>query len=52
MTQSDFTLLLKKIGIGVLLVLIPLGILAGALHLTRRVLVRQASSQTASSNLK
>lgn len=42
MKLSDLALLAKKIVVGVLLVLIPLGILAGTLHVTHKVLVRNA----------
>jgi hypothetical protein len=44
-TQSDVTLLLKKIGVGVLLVLIPLVVVAGTLHLTHKVLGRHVTRQ-------
>ena len=39
---SDLVLVAKKVLVGVLLVLIPLGIVAGALHVTHQVLVRAA----------
>ncbi|MGA3078879.1 MAG: hypothetical protein ABSG56_35000 [Bryobacteraceae bacterium] len=43
MELSDLAILVKKIIVGVLLVLIPLGVVAGALHVTHRVLVRNAA---------
>ncbi|MGA2741570.1 MAG: hypothetical protein ABSG65_29555 [Bryobacteraceae bacterium] len=39
MTRADLALLAKKILVGVLLVLVPLGILAGTLHISHKVLV-------------
>ncbi len=38
MKLADITLLVKKIGVGILVTLIPLGILAGGLWLTQKTL--------------
>jgi hypothetical protein len=52
MGLSDVAILVKKIIVGVLLVLIPLGIVAGALQMTHRILLRHAAASRTASNAK
>jgi hypothetical protein len=46
MRLSDITLLVKKIWVGILVTLIPLGILAGGLWLTQRTLAGHSRPET------
>jgi hypothetical protein len=46
MRVSDFLLLGKKIGVGIVITLIPLGILTGGLWVSHKVLARPEQHQS------
>jgi hypothetical protein len=52
MRLQDFTLLGKKILVGIVATVVPLLILLGTLHLTRKVLSRDSATQHVSSHVK
>jgi hypothetical protein len=52
MRLQDVTLLGKKILVGIAVTVVPLLILMGALHLTRKVLSRDSTTQQVSSHAK
>jgi hypothetical protein len=52
MRLQDFTLLGKKILVGIAVTIVPLLILLGSLHLTRRVLSSHSATQQVSSHAK
>jgi hypothetical protein len=52
MRLQDFTLLGKKILVGIVATVVPLLILVGSLYLTRKVLTRDSASEQVSSRAK
>jgi hypothetical protein len=52
MRLQDFTLLGKKILVGIAVTIVPLLILLGSLHLTRKVLSSDSATQQVSSHAK
>ena len=52
MRLQDFTLLGKKILVGFVATAVPLLILLGSLHLTRKVLTRDSATEQVSSHAK
>jgi hypothetical protein len=52
MRSQDWTLLVKKILVGAVATVVPLLILLGGLHLTRRVLTDSAKTEQVSSSVK
>jgi hypothetical protein len=52
MRLQDFTLLGKKILVGIVVTVVPLLILLGSLQLTRKVLTRDSATEQVSSHAK